>query len=318
MGVLLTGCADTQKLSETNEMTSTPSESTAEIIAETAETGKAVQAEQMRSINVYRGIKTAPGNLLFTLSEQAALDTISKAMEHAERQPGICDMPSPDYQLDVKYDTVSNMVLLWLWEDGAHIMYAEDSGTLYKVKTENAQQIYDLFELQEPISVFEGDSDIAINHVTESEKIQLIKQTLDMADWKQDDANRVSHGGSYLFVYLGVTSVVRVENGVYTVIQNGRHTEIENEVAFGEALGIRRLRDDGIPFGNAHVRRYCGYIYYTSGGTLSRMRENGTGYETVLSGDTYELVQRNAVLLIRFCEYVIPYRNRRANFSYTL
>lgn len=235
---------------------------------------------------VYRGTVAVPPNHLVTFSEPAHLALIAEALLHKDRLSGMFSVRTPDYALVLDYGAEQQQVDLWLHYSSGGLMNRKPSSALYQITDGFDQKLRSLIAEFEPISVFQGSSQIAVNQVTEKEKQALVRELLSAVSKQSAPWYNGPFDLSYRFVIDGSTYSLRIADDTYTLINESatQYRLQKNEgISLTEALGVNLLEDFGIPLGNQHVQRYCGYIYYTMNGRLFRMRENGTGVELLLA-----------------------------------
>ncbi|WP_332651438.1 hypothetical protein [Lysinibacillus sp. 54212] len=89
-------------------------------------------------------------NNKIVFNEDNNLGSVNNIIVHAEKQPGIVDMVSPEYRVNVTFtDGKESTFNLWLGEKGmkSTLMKTEESHTIYTVSEEMTDQLSYLIEM---------------------------------------------------------------------------------------------------------------------------------------------------------------------------
>jgi hypothetical protein len=163
--LFLAGCSITtaQKLSDSS------------IESDSAKLAKAVATTSplpnISSVDVYTGMQSQMGTPLYTFNESAQVKFFQDAIDHAEKLPGMADMPSSDYTAVLHYEDNDKRMYIWVSERSASLMYDNESGTLYKVDYDYAIKLCELLLTggqTEDISSLEAKNDIISMKVFEA------------------------------------------------------------------------------------------------------------------------------------------------------
>ncbi|ANU10998.1 hypothetical protein BBH88_12120 [Planococcus antarcticus DSM 14505] len=75
----------------------------------------------------------------FTVSDEYTIQLFKEAISSAKKVSGMADVVDPQFQVEFG----EKVYYLWIDQDRSSVMDSEDSNTLYMIKDNNADQIYD-------------------------------------------------------------------------------------------------------------------------------------------------------------------------------
>ncbi|MED4456341.1 hypothetical protein [Metabacillus fastidiosus] len=100
--------------------------------------------ENIEKVNFYKtesfSESEAEKSSLIEITDTKTINNLRKAFNSAKKQPGIVDMVSPEYKVNIG----EKSYLLWISEKSGTIMDVEDTHTIYSLSNESIKSINEL------------------------------------------------------------------------------------------------------------------------------------------------------------------------------
>ena len=101
------------------------------------------------SISRSRGFGKVNSDFMTVYKNEEALTLFENVISNAVKEPGVVDMPKPEFDLQVIYtDGTSQGYHLWVGEKGQRstLMNIDDTHAIYSISNEMTNQLIDLFQ----------------------------------------------------------------------------------------------------------------------------------------------------------------------------